>query len=116
MKLQFFLLRGGGGRYHKDSEETEVGQSLVTEHKGVGTIENWLPIREDVKYYRALRGIRWIFVAIQPKSYDRFFPHPPPLPLQMVNNDLLWKLQSCQAGGTFFFFSSLAPLSLPPTY
>lgn len=34
MKLQFFLLRGGG------KEETEVGQSLVTEHKGVGTIEN----------------------------------------------------------------------------
>ena len=93
MKLQFFLLRGGGGK-----EETEVGQSLVTEHKGVGTIENWLPIREDVKYYRALRGIRWIFVVIQPKSYDRFFPHLP------------------QAGGTFFFFPSLAPLSLPPTY
>ena len=40
MKLQFFLLRGGGGRYHMDSEETEVGQSLVTEHKGVRTIEN----------------------------------------------------------------------------
>ena len=41
MKLQFFLLRGGGGgSYHMDSEETEVGQSLVTEHKGVGTIEN----------------------------------------------------------------------------
>ena len=79
MKLQFFLLGGGG------EEETEVGQSLVTEHKGVGTVENWLPIREDVKYYRALRGIRWIFVVIQPKSYDRFFPHLP------------------QAGGTFFF-------------
>ena len=40
MKLQFFFVEGRGGRYHKDSEETEVGQSLVTEHKGVGTIEN----------------------------------------------------------------------------
>lgn len=42
MKLQFFLLRGGGGGggYHMDSEETEVGQLLVTEHKGVGTIGN----------------------------------------------------------------------------
>ena len=41
MKLQFFFVKGReGGRYHRGSEETEVGQSLVTEHKGVGTIEN----------------------------------------------------------------------------
>ena len=79
MKLQFFLLRGGGG-------------------EGI----TWT------------QGIRSIFVVIQPKSYDRFFPHPPPPPLQMVNNDLLWKLQSCQAGGTFFFF--LARSAFAPAY